>query len=204
MQLLKGCWLLCLQAEALCLEQAWSTACPEINNGPAIIESFWNNSLFSVISVHSLCFHSSLNPLKCDFCSASSFVWWESGNVFHFTVKWKSGFAFLSLSIFSLYFHLWTLNFRYKTSYQSESFFQHASQGLGLLKQYIHLQSLPRSPELKVVSESPVLWMHFSFCFKLHMLLKCLFASPSPLVFSLPFSLLTCSLYHLQDIFSVL
>ena len=37
--------------------------------------------------------------------------------------------------------------------------------------------------ELKVVSQGPVLWMHFSFCFQLYMLLKCLFASPSPLVF---------------------
>lgn len=151
MQLLKGCWLLCLQAEALCLEQAWSTACPEINKGPAIIESFWNNLPFSVISVHPLCFHSSLNPLKCDFVVHPVLSGGRVAMYFISLLNENQGLLFSSLSVFALYFHLWTLNFRCKTSYQSESFFQHASQGLGLLKQHIHPQSLPRSQSWKLL-----------------------------------------------------
>ena len=46
------------------------------------------------------------------------------------------GFLVLSLRVFVIF--IYTLNFMYKISYQSERFLQHAFQGLGLLKPHIH------------------------------------------------------------------
>lgn len=118
-------------------------------------------SVFCNFSSSSLCFHSSLNPLKCDFCSVSSSVWWESGNVFHFTVKWKSGFVFfVTKCICSLFidFEFYVQNFLplWKLLPACISRFRIAETTHTSTK-------FTNISELEVVSERPVLWMHFSF-----------------------------------------
>lgn len=56
--------------------------------------------LFCNFTPSSPCFHSSLNPLKCDFCSVFSFLWWERGPVATYFISLLHESPVLSMQVF--------------------------------------------------------------------------------------------------------